>query len=356
MKEIGSEFTYNHNADYHFKTISKIGDSVHFLRTGRDAIGFVLDSLPKEAKIVLIPSYCCDSMISPFVNRGWEVRYYPINHDFSIDIRYLLTLINELNPHVILLMNFFGLCDTKSTVVQIKKISPSVKIIEDITHTLFDTDKYFNRMVDYYVGSIRKWIGVPDGAIAISCSGVISDIAYVKNNFVDLRKSALIIKEEYLHTGLDDLKILFRKLLINAEISLENDKTIYSISPDSKEALLNFNVSTLKMARKLNALTLLRKLKNIPQLTLPYNIDIVKDNTPFSIPIFISKRDRVQKALAGSGIYCAKLWPLNKEARKVSSASEDIENSNLSVPIDQRYDFADMQIIADVLKKTLKNY
>lgn len=355
MKEIGSEFSLCEDQNYYFRKLIKIGKKVQFLRCGRDAIGYLADFLPKKTEIVLMPSYCCDSMVDPFIFRGWKVIYYPINSDFSIDVNYLQSLIKKMKPDVILIMNFFGISNTINVVNIIKQDNPELQIIEDITHILFDLDKLCSQQVNYYVGSIRKWIGIPDGAIVISNNNKIPVINYVENNFVNLRRTGLNLKEDYLHTNSQTIKILFRKILLEAENSLEKGKIPYCISPESQSILQNLNTASLKKARKWNAITLLQKLKTIPQISFPINIDRIYENTPFSIPIFISNRDEIQKEMAENGIYVAVLWPLSDEARKISPISVEIENTILSIPIDQRYDFADMDNIFNVIKKIVSN-
>ena len=47
--------------------------------SGRTAIETVLKELPK-AKKALLPSYCCESMIQPFLNAGIEIEFYPVNY------------------------------------------------------------------------------------------------------------------------------------------------------------------------------------------------------------------------------------------------------------------------------------
>ena len=76
MKEIGSEFSLYSRNDYYFRRIKSLGKSVRFLRCGRDAIGYVADLLTKESGIVLMPAYCCDSMVNPFIIRGLKIIFY----------------------------------------------------------------------------------------------------------------------------------------------------------------------------------------------------------------------------------------------------------------------------------------
>lgn len=355
MNEIGSEFSLSEDKNYYFGRLTKFGNKVQFLRSGRDAIGYIVDSIRNSNKIVLIPSYSCDSVVKPFIIRGWKIVYYPIKSDFSVDLNYLQSLIFNLRPDVILVMNYFGLSNTTSVVSTIRNCQPLIRIIEDITHVLFDIEKLHSQKVDYYIGSIRKWLGILDGAVVISNNNEIPEINYVESEFVNLRRIALNSMEEYLHTGSMNHKIKYRALLIDAERSLENGKIPYCISPDSNFLLQNLNAAPLMNSRKWNTNLLLKKLKSLTQIRFPGNINEILNYTPFCIPIFISNRDKVQKLLAENGIYCPVLWPLNEEARKISPESIDIENNILCIPIDQRYNYADMDQIFKMLKNVMSN-
>ena len=72
MREIGSEF-------WDVPTVNKdnciFPESTQWFLSGRSA----LQSISKEIKhchTVAIPSWCCDSMIKPFMDAGMEVHNY----------------------------------------------------------------------------------------------------------------------------------------------------------------------------------------------------------------------------------------------------------------------------------------
>ena len=354
MKEIGSEFSHCTIEDYYFSRIKDLGKAVRFLRCGRDAIGYVADLLDKKSGVLLMPAYCCDSMIQPFVIRGWKIEYYPINKDFSVDINFVVSTFEKSKPDAIVLMNFFGLTDTSEVISIAKTKCKNIQIIEDITHTLFDIEKTYSSHVDYYIGSIRKWMGITDGAIVISTKNDIPNITFSNSNFIFLRSKALNLKEEYLHTNSPSIKLMYRKILSEAENSLENGKTPYLISPSSQITLDHLNCESLKNSRKWNASVLLELLKTIPEIKLPENINNILERIPFSIPIFVKDRDIFQKRMANKGIYASVLWPLNPEAREKSAFAGELETTMLSIPIDQRYNAEDMKLIYKVIRKTIK--
>ena len=85
------------------------------------------------------------------------------------------------------------------------------------------------------------------------------------------------------------------------------------------------------------------KVKMIPGLERSF------DGAPFSLPILVESRDAVQKELAGKGVYAPVLWPASEEARKVCEVSANVADHMLSLPIDQRYNWDDIEDIARIV-------
>jgi hypothetical protein len=350
MKEIGSEFALFSNEDYYFKRIKSLRNSVRFLRCGRDVIGYIANLLNSKSGVILMPAYCCASMVQPFVIKGWKVEYYPIKNDFSADDEYIVSFYKKNLPDAILLMNFYGISKTNKTIDKIRNECIDIQIIEDITHVLFDIEKIYSDQVDYYIGSIRKWVGIVDGALMISNKKNLPEITYKDSNFTEFRRKALKYKEQYNYTKIASDKDKFRRLFLEAENSLDDGRNPILISPESMKLLENLNCSTLKNRRKWNGDTLLNLLKSVPGVKFPINIDQIIKITPFSIPILVKDRDSFQKKLAKKGIYASVLWPLSEDARKKSPFAVEMENSMLSIPIDQRYDSSDMEQIYNTFK------
>jgi len=72
------------------------------------------------------------------------------------------------------------------------------------------------------------------------------------------------------------------------------------------------------------------------------------------LPILVSKRDEVQKAFAQQGLYCQLLWPLSEEARITCKVAAKMEREMLAIPIDQRYDFDDIEDMGHIIRSVMK--
>lgn len=72
------------------------------------------------------------------------------------------------------------------------------------------------------------------------------------------------------------------------------------------------------------------------------------------LPILLNNRDEVQKAFAQQGLYCQLLWPLSEEARTKCNMAAKMEREMLAIPIDQRYDYEDIEEIGHIIKSIMK--
>ena len=74
-------------------------------------------------------------------------------------------------------------------------------------------------------------------------------------------------------------------------------------------------------------------------------VNIDNNMFPFCFPIYVKKRNSLQKYLSKNAIYCAVHWPSMKNNRSRNIISEKISRHQLSLPIDQRYNIEDMEYI-----------
>ena len=89
MSEIGSEFYLYDTSKKYIKQLPnwlEVGDDQILLLSGRTAIDYVLEDIPRGIKNVYMPSYCCESMLQPFLEKNIYIYYYDvIFHDNTIE-------------------------------------------------------------------------------------------------------------------------------------------------------------------------------------------------------------------------------------------------------------------------------
>lgn len=354
MREYGSEHPSIVLPDGYFEGLKKYGRELTYLRTGREALMYAsCNCKPGKEAVVLCPAYCCWSMTAPFEFTGWTIVYYRLNEDLTIDEDYLDTLLRGCRPDAILTMNFYGSADTSSAISKVKAFNDKITVIEDFSHCTFCLDKIFDEQVDYYVTSIRKSIGVCDGALVLSKQPTNRHyIGTEAPDFGTLRKCAQKMKGRYAFSKSLDDKDVFLSELRQGEEMIDKLDGVHPISEISERMIVSINGEEIAFARRENMKhlwTLLNgKIKMIPGLERSF------DGAPFSLPILVENRDAIQKQLAQKGVYAPVLWSIDEKARKTCKVSAYVSDHMLSIPIDQRNNYDDIEDIASIVLSTCK--
>lgn len=354
MREYGSEHPSIQLPDGYFEGLEKYGRELTYLRTGREALMYAsCNCKPGKEAVILCPAYCCWSMTAPFKFTGWTVVYYRLNEDLTIDEEYLEGLLRGCRPDAILTMNFYGSASTKSAIAKIKANNDKITVIEDFSHCTFCLDKIYNEQVDYYVTSIRKSIGVCDGALVLSKKPTNKHyIGTEAPDFGTLRIGAQKMKGRYAFSKSLDDKDVFLSELRHGEEMIDKLDGVHPISEISKKMIATINGEEIAYARRENMKHLWSllngKVKMVPGLERCF------DGAPFSLPILVNNRDEVQKKLAQQGVYAPVLWPIDEEGRNICKVSANVSDHMLSIPVDQRYNYDDIEDIASIVLSTCK--
>lgn len=145
-----------------------------WLSTGRSATRLVLHTIeernPNIRKVALIPPFTCYTVIDPFIDYGYDIHTLPLSLDLKTTSEEILQSVERTWAEVLLVHRYYGF-DTLpgfNDIVELLR-SRGVVVIDDSTQCLYSGFELSD--VDYYVGSIRKWCGVPDGGFAICREG-----------------------------------------------------------------------------------------------------------------------------------------------------------------------------------------
>ena len=342
-----------------FEMVSSIGDGTSlvdnsdtvYLRTAREAIFYICQN--NKLKTVLMPALCCASMVQPFIQSEIEVRYYKIKSDLTIDYLDLSQKIKD--DSFIFVMHYYGIKSFDSARLQDIALSHNnIQIIQDCTQHVFTNDLYDNN-ADYWVGSIRKWVSIADGAFLASKKHKLANgfrIDYDDDGFVETTIQAMQLKQQYLSDGDENIKQLYREKFRNCMAHLKENIVVHPMSDVSRQLFYN-TVDCIKVRDKRtdNYNVLYEQLKcDVPEI-LKYSSKYVG---PLCFNIVVSNRNEAQQKLASKGVYCQVLWPLKKEAKDTCEFSNWYTEHMLAVPCDQRYGIEDMLIISNELRKVIK--
>lgn len=297
--------------------------------SGRSALQAIIKELT-FAKTVAMPSWCCDSMIKPFVDAGMTVRFYPVylQESFIQEI--------QMDSDILFVMDYFGY--TSDNVIK----HPC--IIRDATHSMF-SHSYSD--AHYSFGSLRKWCGILTGGYAWTGDG--HSLFIEKNaaqDYITLRQKAMANKKQFINEC-NVYRGAYKSYLTiydEAEKILENC-TVAPAADSDIELAKKLDVNYIKQRRMANSKILMDAFPDQLVFRTLKNADC-----PMFVPIITKERNMLQRYLCEHEIYCPIHWPKSKY-HKLDNITEKLYKEELSLVCDQRYTETDMHRIVEEIKR-----
>lgn len=331
IREIGSEFWQQ------YAPVSvEIADNEAILLSGRTALRFIIEDIykNKDVRKVLMPEYCCDSMIFPFVQSGIAVEFYQVHRD-GLNFPY------DNDADIIFLIDFFGYVNDQNEEIARNEKQKGKIVIYDATHKL-DGNKAVEAFADYMFCSYRKWFYC-NYAKVVKYQGVFAgtDTLVWHEKYIKLRNDAAREKEKYI-SGLIHDKRQFLADFGAAEQILDKDYWGYT-----GEAVVADQENIISRRRE-NAAYLLKELIKISAIRL-WRSELGDDDTPLFVPILVDPHIRgdLRSYLISRQIYCPIHWPRSS----YHGAENELYETELSLICDQRYSLDDMKHMVCVIKE-----
>ena len=315
MKPIGGYFGW----EFPPAKSSGLHDGEILLNSCRHSLEYILRGL-KNVSHVWIPYFTCEVVLDPLKKLGIPHRFYHINENLEIATNIEL----EENEYIIY-TNYYGIKDAyvKSLVVKYAN-----RLIIDNAQALFCKP----HKDCHQIYSPRKYIGMPDGGLAITSipdksAELPIDTSYGRCTHL-LKRHELLPLEGYKDFQNDDGKIS------NCEISR------MSIISSNIFASVDFGV--VKEKRRKNFSLLHEILGKSNKLSIP-SMDSYE--CPLVYPYWIDNGSALKKELIANNIFVATYWPNVLEWAKPNDIEYELANNNVCIPIDQRYGEDEMKYI-----------
>lgn len=278
-----------------------------------------------KIKLIYIPYFTCKETEVPFKECGVEIKKYYLNE------KLLPFNINPKKDEFLLWTNYYG----NASINDIKNIKNKYKnLIIDNCHAFFS--KPINNAYNCY--STRKFFGVSDGAYLIKDKlsldfKIDKDTSY--ENYIHLLKQ--------LDIGTD---AGYKESLINEERLNSNYK---GMSRLTENLLSNIDYKKIKNIRRANFLRMHKRLKAFNK----FDVNI-KSDTHMYYP-FLFFKSNIRYALIKNKIYNPFWWEHILQLVPEKSIEYKLSKYMIMLPIDQRYNFDDVDYICDnVMKEILK--
>ncbi len=284
-------------------------------------------------------------MSEPFACEGYKVAFFAVDADLKIDEVDLASKVAE-NPGALLLyMSYFGISPITPDAVADLKAGASLTVVRDATHDVLGRRMDADGADDYVLASLRKWTGLPDGALLYSGHRDLAG-AHLEtdDSFVMLRKDAMTEKRRYLEEDPGASKPRYMARLAECNGVLDEMSGPYAMSELSRDIVERTDWGAIGEARMRNAEALAARLE-AAGLRCYFDASV----PPLYVPIVLEGRDAVQKRCSQSDVYLPVLWPLPGGAEECGGFAAEFSAKMLAVPCDQRYDVDDMDLVADVI-------
>lgn len=305
-REIGSEFwdipLLNIENDFFPK-------ETVWLLSGRTALELIV--IDSGIKSVSMPTWCCKSMVDPFVKHGVKVSFYENEPNKNFD--------------AIFVIDYFGFTDQ----IEVPRNYKGV-VIRDVTHSLFS--KYYDD-ADYYFGSLRKWAGFITGGFAWGAWKKKLLLQQCDTKYVSLRKKAMKQKASFIRGETNNKEYLSVFKEANDYLLLCE---ICSAFGDDIYAAKHLDIERMRMIRRTNAAVLIKRVGCL--------FEMKENDCPLFVPIKTAKRDQLRKYLIDNNVFPPVHWP-----------GSDLGGNELSLVCDQRYDENDMNYICDLIENFYEN-
>lgn len=308
----------------------------HIIKDAKEATGF---------ESVVLPSYCCHTMIEPFIRNKIKVRFYSVTAG-EMGIEYCLP--EPEQEEALYLMPYFGfgkVSDYDQDLVQKWKFS-----ILDETHSCFSQEEidYESFQILYAYASYRKWTNIRGYAAAGRIGGEFQ-IPYQEKHhsrYLSLREEACRKKQIYLETGRGK-KQEFLELYQKSEHLLETEYEGYTAYEEGVWDYEALDQETVRKKRRENGEYLLESLREVRGIQMLY--PSLEKGCPLFVPILVEKgrRNALQKYLIKKEIYCPVHWPVSSCHRLEREAEKELYERELSLVCDQRYGIEEMEQIRE---------
>lgn len=350
MNEIGSEFwTGSTKCDGSgVEAFLPPGFNIQYVLSGRTALDIIITDIRKSGKYkkAYLPSYCCYSMIEPFISNDVAIEYYDVVFSEK-GILFQFNIDNDCD--IVLLMNYFGFINPVIAELAADQHERNKVVIYDATHSIFCTGMEY-LCFDYVFASFRKWFGVNAGFCGKSTDWKVFPSLCVNHEFSKLRRDAFDLKRKYIDGRRMD-KNTFLELFAQAEHILESDYKAYICGEEDERLLQQIDANFIRETRRKNADTLIKNLIYIAgeNFFIPFQ-EVQSSGCPLFVPIYVKKgkRDDLRRYLIQRQIYLPVHWPVSG-FYTFNERSSVIYDAELSCVCDQRYTEQDMcRIITEI--------
>lgn len=300
-------------------------------------------------RVVLLPAFTCKVVIEPFEQLGWTICYFGVHKNLRINALSFRKAIGDYHPALVLVHPYFGMELNHEEETLLKEAKEcGCDIILDNTQCIYSEKRY--EWVDYVVGSVRKWIPIPDGAF-VESKVPFEAVNGTNDKYVERELEAQYLRGVYYHSEDENVKTISRRLDAEAMDMLDQERiSLHAISDFSRNVIASTDMVANAERCRRNFEYLYENLDGVGISPISTSVEDVS-TAPLMLPFYTDNRKMVQQKLAKERIYAQYLWPVPSEECLVDEEVKYIYEHHLVFFMDQRYDVEDMDRIISVMNK-----
>lgn len=286
-----------------------------FLNSARNALRYIIRAY--NITKISLPYYTCPVVWQVVKDENCQIIPYDLNDNFMPDV------FLEKETYLVY-NNYFGICG--KNVETLLNMYPN--LIIDNAQAFYAQPR---GIASFY--SPRKFFGLPDGGITV-CNKILSE-EFNKSVSCDLCSHLLIRHDLSASAGYKEFQ--------------KNDATLGTrpielMSNLTQTLMGNIDYQNAKNKRLRNFIFLHDNLKENNKI----KIDMHAYDVPMVYPLK-TDIETLRTKLIQNKIYVAKYWATEDIDCMSSEKSQNLANSVIPLPIDQRYDLDDMKRILEVI-------
>lgn len=347
---------------------------VHYAFQTRVAIRAACDVLGLQAgDEVLAPAYNCGSELDPLVHAELTVRLYPVGKDLHADPARIEPLITE-RTRALYVTHYFGILQPELAALRALCDRYGLRMIEDCALSLLSGETPAEGHTgDISVFCFHKFVPVPEGgALVVNAPDL--NVASPFSRPAPGKMIARILARAALVNVLGSARAqsLKRALTKGPDVAEPVDVTPGEmedipqhyyfdpalqnrrISAFASRSLRSFSVADMLSARRANWHRYRELLDGVGGVEM-LRSELEPTTCPLNMPLLVSERDRVARALQALGIGATPWWAGFNRNLDWSGQDEaiDLKNNVLSLPLHQFLGHAHLEHIVTRLRQVL---
>lgn len=316
---------------------------------GRTALAILAEEAPGTW---LLPAYLCESVLQPLRRAGVPFDFYPVGGDLRPRLDELERAVESQSPAAVLVVDYFGFPPSPEDAARLRALREACLVVEDcVQGSLVELPDAAGGVIgDVVFTSFRKYLPVPDGGLL---TGVRPRRLPPAAASLRGRLLGQLLRGAWVSGRAEgpEVEAVFLGLLEAGESSLDEHMPLEGTSRLSERLVAGLDLADAASRRRANFVALIEALEESDAVT-PVLRGLPAGVSPLVLPARVGggRRDALRSELVQRRIFCPVHWPLPPEIDEARFPEEHLLSAEmLGLPLDQRYEPADMQRLADEL-------